>query len=288
MLTLGRVTVAIVVKVWDGIVLAADSATSMRLADGSHQVYNTANKIFHLHRDLPVAAMTWGLGSIGPASIATLAKDLRTRLMGKDPLRPDWALDPSTFTVEAVANRLVDHMFDELFSQVFDAQNPPPSPLGFLVAGYSAGSGAAEGWLVEVVDPASRPTPLLAIPPDAVGWVSFAQPFATERLWNGYDRRLRAALESNLDAAEFAKVGPILDSMQTPPVVPSMPLADAIALGQFMVDVTTGYTHFLVGPNTVGGPTEVASMSRHEGFKWIARKHYYTPNLNPRETGHVS
>lgn len=51
-------TVAIVVKIWDGIVLAADSATTLRLVDGSSQVYNSANKIFHLHRELPIAAMT--------------------------------------------------------------------------------------------------------------------------------------------------------------------------------------------------------------------------------------
>src|SRR4051794_25730890 len=56
-----RMTVAVVVKVFDGIVVAADSATTLPLANGSAQVYNNANKIFHLHRRLPLAAMTWGL-----------------------------------------------------------------------------------------------------------------------------------------------------------------------------------------------------------------------------------
>jgi hypothetical protein len=49
------------IKVHDGLVLATDSAMTVQLQDGSHQVYNNADTIFNLHRRLPVAAMTWGL-----------------------------------------------------------------------------------------------------------------------------------------------------------------------------------------------------------------------------------
>jgi hypothetical protein len=87
------VTVAVVVKVFDGMVLATDSATTFNLPTGGAQVYNTANKIFRRHRKWPVAAATWELGSIGDASISTLAKDLRRRFMGRDEDHPDWELD---------------------------------------------------------------------------------------------------------------------------------------------------------------------------------------------------
>lgn len=283
-------TVAIVVKIWDGIALAADSATTLRLDDGSSQVYNSANKIFHLHRELPIGAMTWGLGSIGPASIATLTKDLRARLMGRDAAHKDWELDPDTYTVEGVANRLVEHLHGELFSQVFGTHNPPPGGLGMLVAGYSAGEQSAEGWVVEISDPAVTPLPTLTIPRDGAGWVSFAQPAATQRLWFGVDQELVGQLEAALDPPEWQKIQPVIQAYAngTSPVWAGMPLQDAINLAQFMVDATAGFTHFLLGPNTVGGPTEVASISRHEGFKWIHRKHYYDPSINPRETGHAS
>ncbi len=94
-------TVAVTGKVYDGMVLAADSATTFTFgtANGDvHQVYNNADKIFHLHRKLPVAAMTWGLASVGPASVATLAKDLRRRLM-HDVAGDRWVLDPDAYTV---------------------------------------------------------------------------------------------------------------------------------------------------------------------------------------------
>ena len=84
-------TVAVMVKVFDGIVLATDSATTAPLPGGSAQVYNNANKVFQLHRRLPIGAFTWGLGSIDSASIETLAKDLRARLMGRS--STDWTLD---------------------------------------------------------------------------------------------------------------------------------------------------------------------------------------------------
>jgi hypothetical protein len=141
-----------------------------------------------------------------------------------------------------------------------------------------------------VSSPDTRPTPELAIAVDKVGWLSFAQPQATERLWTGLDSSLVEQLQRKLTAAEFKKVVEIWSQGNNirAPAVSSMPLADAIQLAQFMVDVTSGYTHFLLGPNTVGGPTEVASMNRHEGFKWIARKYYYDARINPREPGHVS
>lgn len=280
-------TVGVVVKVWDGLVLATDSATTIPLQDGGAQVYNSANKVFHLHRQLPVAAMTWGLGSIGSASIATLAKDLRRRLMGQDPACVSWSLDPQSYTIEEVAELLIKHFYDELYSQVF-AEQAPGASLGMLVAGYSSGSGLAEAWHVEISDPQVRPTPQLAVPEDACGWTAYAQPEANERLWTGIDPVTLAALRDGLTADEFDKVVQIIQRSGTvrSPAVPSMPLADAIDLAKFMVDATSAYTHFLLGPNTVGGPTEVASMSRHEGFRWISRKHYYDASVNPREPGH--
>ncbi len=50
------------------------------------------NKVFNLHRDLPICAMTCGLGNIGAESISSLAKDLRILLMSGD----GYALKPAT------------------------------------------------------------------------------------------------------------------------------------------------------------------------------------------------
>jgi len=67
----------------------------------------------------------------------------------------------------------------------------------------------------------------------------------------------------------------------------AMPVVDAINLADFLVDLTKRYFRFLPGADIVGGATDIATVTKHEGFKWIRRKHYYPPELNPQETDHV-
>jgi len=48
-----------------------------------------------------------------------------------------------------------------------------------------------------------------------------------------------------------------------------------------MVETTKGFIRFAVGLHkTVGGQTEIAAITKHEGFKWVQRKHFYPPDLN--------
>ena len=65
-----------------------------------------------------------------------------------------------------------------------------------------------------------------------------------------------------------------------------MPIQDAIDLGRFLVHASIMFSRFLPGAQMVGGPIEVAAITKHEGFKWISRKHYYDQSLN-KEPMHV-
>ncbi|WP_149655746.1 hypothetical protein [Mycobacterium simiae] len=283
-------TVALYVKVFDGIVLATDSATTLAAALQSghmiQQVYNNADKIFHLHRRLPIAAMTWGLGVVGPASISSLSKSFRLRLMGRDANFSDDELDIGNFTVKDVAIRA-----SKMFAQAAkDAEwEEFPAELGYLVVGISSNCDQAEAWLLEFSGKTVAPKPRQVLKDVDYGYKAYAQPDAVDRLFNGYDTQLRETLitagtsqgidrnvaENQIDAA--------LASYKLDPVQPGMPLPDAIELARFMVVTTEGYARFRIGADTVGGPVEVASISPHEGFKWINRKHYYRPELNPGE-----
>lgn len=282
-------TVAVVVKVFDGIILAADSATTMTIPTPGgpvHQVWNTANKVFHLHRGLPVAAMTWGLGSIESASIATLTKDLRRRLMGNDPDNVSWSLNPDSYTVEEVAQRYIEMFHGELYSTAFAGSASAPM-LGMLVAGYSSGQKQAEAWQVLIDDPATPPAPEQLIGIEGYGWQAFAQPDATERLFNGIDSSLSEAIKSAVgEPAWTEQVEPLIRQAGRLPLAAPMPISDAIELAKFLVHTTAQYSHFLWGPDTVGGVIDVAAISRHEGFRWINRKHYYPQDLNPWGTSH--
>ena len=75
-------TICVGVQVNDCLVFAADSAVTLSYGNdpGGAEIINVlphGNKVFHLHRDLPICAMFCGLGNIGAESVASLAKDLR-------------------------------------------------------------------------------------------------------------------------------------------------------------------------------------------------------------------
>src|ERR1039458_10411452 len=85
-------SIAVLIGVHDGLVLAADSASTLSmpvppgvvLPPGQPgivgNVYDNANKIFNLVKGQPIGCITFGSGNIGNASIGTLIKDLRKKL----------------------------------------------------------------------------------------------------------------------------------------------------------------------------------------------------------------
>lgn len=66
-----------------------------------------------------------------------------------------------------------------------------------------------------------------------------------------------------------------------------MPVIDAIELTDFLVETTKRYFRFLPGADIVGGDTDIAVVTKYEGFKWIRRKFFYPATLNPLETDHA-
>jgi hypothetical protein len=51
------------------------------------------------------------------------------------------------------------------------------------------------------------------------------------------------------------------------------------------VETSAKFARHGIRAETIGGPTELAAITKHEGFKWVSRKHYYHADLN-RETDH--
>jgi hypothetical protein len=270
-------TIAISLKVDDGIVLASDSATSV--GDPPVQIYNNAKKIFRLHKDLPLGTVTWGLACIGRLSLKILAKDFRKELMeGK------YVFDPSNYTVEQVANLFKEFMFDGIYQSAHAHLPPDQQPyLGFMVAGYSSGQPRGEVWLLQFFDGMCHgPDLLMDQDTTAISWQG--QPRALSRLVLGFDELdLRNVLQSEgLDAAQIdAIIQKCKDQFGISIVRDGMPIQDAIDLAIYLEQTSAGFIKFCDGPASVGGPVEVAVLTKYEGFKWIKRKHFYEKALNP-------
>lgn len=284
-------TIALAIKVHDGLVLASDSATTltMRLADGTDAVgniYNNANKVFNLHKGLPIGAMTWGLGNIGPASIATLAKDLRRRFMNQDPRNPGWALDPDSYSIEDVAQRAHDFLNDGRYEVVAEAAQQAgetPPVLGFMVAGYSSGADEPKAYVMHF-GLTGGGTIEEAIP-EGAGAAWWGQPDAIARILNGVSLAAPDALVNmgiGLGQADAVAVYNEMRAQLNPQMVTAaMPIQDAIDLAEFLVHSTIQFVRFSPGSPTVGGPIEVATITKHEDYKWVGRKHFFDTRLNP-------
>ncbi|MDG2532715.1 hypothetical protein P6144_03580 [Sphingomonas sp. HITSZ_GF] len=65
-------------------------------------------------------------------------------------------------------------------------------------------------------------------------------------------------------------------------MVRSMPKQELAALSESLVHITSLKRKFSTAAESVGGPIDVAMITRAEGFVWVKRKHYFDPALNPR------
>ena len=280
-------TIAIALKVGDGVVLGADSASTMMAPGGIANVYFNAEKIFNLVKGLPIGVVIAGLGGLSGRSITSLSRDLRERIRGR--ADPDFILDPTTYTIENAAIMLRRFFFEEHYRNEYGAATAGtqlPS-MSLLVAGYSAGAPMSEVWSVEIDQAGNCAAPTLHIPQHVSGQAQWrGQPEALNRLVNGWStgvhQRLVAAGMSPDDALAILNSAP-----NVPLLAAGMPLQDAIDLVHFLIDVTAGFVRFAPGAPTVAPPTDSAAITKHEGFRWVRRKHYFDSELNRPIDRHV-
>jgi hypothetical protein len=124
------------------------------------------------------------------------------------------------------------------------------------------------------------PAPVLGIDASKVGTMWAGQPEALNRLMNGWSGVvLDGLVKSGTPRDEAFK---FLTSLPATHLSSGgMPIQDAIDLVKYMVDVTAGFVRFAPGAPTVHLPADIAAITRHEGFCWVSRKHYFSREFNP-------
>jgi hypothetical protein len=124
--------------------------------------------------------------------------------------------------------------------------------------------------------------------PDDAGAAWWGQPEAISRIL-GLSLDFPEAIVNlgvGLDLTQATALGADLRMQLNPQMVSAaMPIQDAIDLAEFLVHATIQYVRFSPGNPTVGGPIEIATITKHEGFKWVRRKHFFDTRLNPASGG---
>jgi hypothetical protein len=287
--TLSIMTIAISIKINEGVVLASDSASTLVAPEpggklGVVNVYFSANKIFNLLKGHPVGVVTWGAGGIGQASISTLVKDLRRLLAGEDERTRKETKQPPNYRISVFAERLSEFIF-RLYKDRYGSLSPESRPsLSFIIAGFSSGTEMAEEYQIDIAA-GGLSGPRLIRAPDACGITFGGVQEAIYRLLFGFSPRIGDALAPWLrEAVDLQQLREDLTKeLGLPLVQPAMPLQDAIDLAEFLVDLSSKFSRFAPGPQLIGGPIEIAAITKHEEFKWIRRKHYYSTEFNVPE-----
>jgi len=235
-------------------------------------VYENADKIFNICKGYPIGTMSWGAGSIGPTSISTLVKDFRKRLTDN--------LIGKGYKIQAIAESFAKFMYEEHYVPAYGKWERKPA-IGFIVAGYSKDQDFAEEWILEILE-GNLKGPEILRGQNETGITWNGEPEAITRLFLGYSPDLPNVLrECNLENEKIAKIiAEIRPRLMVPLYTPPMPIKDVIDLAEFLVETTIKFSRFKPGAPTVGGPIEIATITKHEGFKWIKRKHYYDARLN--------
>lgn len=65
-------------------------------------------------------------------------------------------------------------------------------------------------------------------------------------------------------------------------VIGSLPVSEMAALAKSLIELQSLKERVTKPTESVAGPIDVAVISKHDGFVWIERKHYFKPELNPR------
>jgi hypothetical protein len=221
----------------------------------------------------PIGAITWGSGSIGYSSISTLVKDFRKKLTDE--------IFHEKYEVKRIAEKFAEFIYKDHYQPAFSSWEMKPD-IGFIITGYDSGKDYAEVWDLEINNGQFNGLKCLRKGEEAgISWSG--DPEAITRLYLGYGTMLPQILaESDIDSNQIDRVmSNIKERLMVPLVIPALPIQDAIDLADFLVQMTMQFSKYAPGPTTVGGPIEIAVFTKHEGFKWIKRKHYFNDKLNP-------
>ncbi|MDQ1402366.1 MAG: hypothetical protein QOG03_682 [Actinomycetota bacterium] len=259
-------TLAIAVATGDGLVVAADSRTTLTGVNSHRRVLSDhAHKVFQVGQ---LAVATYGWGMLLDRNIAGHIGEF-ARSFGEDP----------QFTPETLARALAAY-FQELMNKHigadYDKLLPGVDELGFIVAGYDGQSGAI--W--EVGLPSG--TVQLQSQTQTGGALWRGQPDVIVRLVKGYDI---VALKGRVGAgpAETTKaldaLEPDLLSLEYVIDFQRMNLQDAIDFAVLGIRTTIDVQRLTLGRACdtelswpgVGGPIEIAAVTPRGGFKWIQR-----------------
>ncbi|MFG0335498.1 MAG: hypothetical protein ACF8TS_19230 [Maioricimonas sp. JB049] len=263
-------SIAVCAIVNDGIVLGSDSAATTHFEDGSLQTYGRCQKVFPLHEQAPLGAIVIGLSDIAGHSIANLMFELSERLQGRRPDQRTWRIDPASVSVEEVAERLRQLLYDETYRPAIEEMNTD-HPLVCYLAGYSRQTQQPE--FIEYGFQSDEVIGPTIARPENTARITYGGTYeGALRLDFGFSPELPAAL-TDLGIVTEDEIQNVMQKVQErirkPMLFPGTPLAEAARVVNFLVETQIQFSGFTPDPDLVGGAVQLATISPRSGFRWL-------------------
>ena len=252
------------VKVYDGIVLGADSKTQLVNIDkdGNRnfiQNFDHATKLFQVEKH-HIGILTYGSGNIGRRSVESFVIEGTRDLTDGD--------KQSVFETTKKLLRHFSQGFEEQYQGVAEDKKPG---LGVFVAGYSGEKNSlAEEWEFNIPKD-KKPKKVRPSEDFGASWRGISIPFT--RMYAGLDPRIIPKLRNDGVPEEvISLVSKAAQEFKSPFVFDGMPIIDAITFCRFILETTVNMARFEPGVSSCGGPLDIAIITRSKGFEWVERK----------------
>ena len=268
-------TIILSIKVQDGVVMASDSAVLHR-----GHLYTNADKNIQLVKGLPIGVLISGDGALGTRALTSVMQDfsIRACLRGNSCF-----IDKESYTLEEVCQKLQTFILEASMACL------SPIRSALILSGYSAHADLPETWSVRF-DGMERIEPELVWGEADYGLSWEGQAGCISRLlgdvphtgFNEVDARLAEVSLFNQNSGE----SPEECGLDSPLLVtPGMPLMDAVDVARFLMDTSLAFERLRADRQikTIGGPVDLAIITRHDGFRWVQRKRI--PTIRRKPTG---
>jgi len=251
-------TLSVVFKGIEGIVLSADSRLTVQAQTGSISFYDNATKIFALPGQRHCGVITAGSSTI---PIQSQSRSLTSHL-----LEFSEVINPlGKLSVEDLSNEL-----NRFVTRVWHISGQPQQTLNLAVVGFDAS--CSSGRVFSLIFPAaSQPTELNK---GEFGLTTFGEDGFVWTLIRGINVRLLNDIKNIVARSGSGELETAVNSATQGfsyfPPISSLPLRDAVDLTRFLIETTSLLQKFLVLTQTVGGPVKSATITAQEGFNWVS------------------
>jgi len=264
-------SLAVAIKGPEGVVLAADSRVSLTAESPGAPPFpvnfDHATKLLSFaghHKN--VGAVTYGAAIIGEGRTAhSFLPEFDSSLEGIEQMGvPDFA--------ERLGGFFMDQWKSNMPGEYKGAS------MMFIVGGYDPGSAYGRVYLFDVP---RRPDPVEQNPgSSSFGMTWGGQLQIASRIIHGYDPGLVAFLKAELDLEDDRVLALLTKAQQAlgytiPYSV--LPLQDCVDLATFMIRTTIQAQDLAITHRGVGGPIDVAVITRTNGLQFIQRKEVTIP-----------